>query len=405
MKILTIKTKQRTLQASGLLVFVAISIRLSAQTPNRSEIEQHYQKAQAALQAKQNAVAAQEFREILRLDPQSASAHANLGLIAFDANNYGQAAQEFRAAFKLQPKLWNAEAFLGMSEFRLGNTKEAEPVLEDAYRHVSDVRMRTRVGNDLIALSYQSGDLNPAVDILRGLEQANPEDPATLYTAYRIYSDLAARRLARLEEAAPESAQMHQVLAQLSASQDDFPEAIAQYRKALEIDPQLPGIHFELGQMILANSTEEPARQAAESELMLALASDPNNSECEYLLGEIEWLRSKPEEALQHYDKALQLRPGYVDAQVAAGKALARLGDAAGALKHLSDAVAADPRSEAAHYQLSQIYLKLGRTQDAERESATFKQLRESQAHFRALDQQFQQKSVRQQTVDQDAAH
>jgi tetratricopeptide (TPR) repeat protein len=154
--------------------------------------------------------------------------------------------------------------------------------------------------------------------------------------------------------------------------------------------------------MILANSTGEPARQEAESELRLALAADPSNPECEYLLGEIQWLRSKPEEALRHYDKALQLRPGYVDAQIAAGKSLARLGDTDGALKYLSEAVAADPQSEAAHYQLSQIYRKLGRTEDAEREAAAFQKLRESQAHFHALDQEFQQKVSRQQTADPD---
>jgi tetratricopeptide (TPR) repeat protein len=386
----------------GILLCILSSIRLTAQTTNRPEIEQHYQRAQAALEAKQDAVAAQEFRAILRLDPSNASAHANLGVVAYDANDYAQAAQEFRAALRLQPKLWNAEAFLGMSELRLGHTKEAQPLLDGAYRHVLDPRIRGRVGTDLITLAYQSNNLDKAVDILRDLEKASPNDPATLYTAYRTYSDLAAQHLSKLEATAPESAEMHEVLGQLSASQDDFPQAIAQYRKALELDPGLPAIHFALGQMILANSAEEPARQEAESELKLALASDPANAECEYLLGEIEWLRSKPKEALGHYQKALLLRPGYVDAQIAAGKSLARLGDADGALKYLSEAVAADPQSEATHYQLSQIYRKLGRTQDAERESATFQKLRESQPHFRALDQEFQQKADRQQTADPD---
>jgi tetratricopeptide (TPR) repeat protein len=393
---------KQNLLCCGVLLCLLASIRLAAQTANRAEIEQHYQRAQAALQAKQAAVAAQQFREILRLDPANASAHANLGVIAYDANDYPQAAQEFGAALKLQPKLWNAEAFLGMSELRVGNTKEAKPLLEEAYRHVQDPRVRGRVATDLIALAYQSNNLDQAVDVLRGLEKAGAKDPATLYMAYRTYSDLAAQHLSKLEAAAPESAEMHEVLGQLSASQDDFREAIAQYRKALELNPGLPGIHFALGQMILANSTEEPSRQEAESELKLALAADPSNAECEYLLGEIEWLRSKPEEALKHYQAALLLRPGYVDAQIAAGKSLARLGDNEGALKYLSEAVAADPQSEAAHYQLSQIYRKLGRTGDAEREAAAFQKIRESQAHFHALDQEFQQKAARQQTADPD---
>src|SRR5437879_5424537 len=91
---------------------------LSAQTSNRTEIEQHYKKALAALHSNQNAVAEKEFREILRLDPTNASAHANLGVIAYTEKDYARASQEFRAAIQLQPKLWNAEAFLGMSELR-----------------------------------------------------------------------------------------------------------------------------------------------------------------------------------------------------------------------------------------------------------------------------------------------
>ena len=383
---------------SGATMCVAVSISLAAQTPNRAEIEQHYHRAQEALAAKQDAVAAGEFREILRLDPGNASAHANLGVIAYSAKNYVQASEEFRTALKLQPGLWNAEAFLGMTELRLGKAQEAKPLLDDAFRRVKDARLRSEVGMDLIALCYQSSELDQAVDVLRGLVKATPEDPATLYAAYRTYSDLAASQLTKLAQVAPESAQMHQVLAQLSASQDDFAEAIAQYRKAQEIDPDSSSLHFELGQTILANSTDERARDEAESEFHLALAADPNNAECEYLLGEIAWLRSQPQEALKHYNRALALRPGLVDAHIAAGKALLRLGNSQAALQELLQAVSLDPQDAVAHYRLSQAYLSLGQTADAERESATFRKIRGSEPHFRALGQQ--QRSLRQQTVD-----
>src|SRR5438874_11552824 len=95
------------------------SARLGAQTRSSREIEQHYQKAQEALRAKQDAIAIREFREILRLDPRNASAYANLGVIAFAEKDYVQACQEFQAALKLQPSLWHARAFLGLVELRL----------------------------------------------------------------------------------------------------------------------------------------------------------------------------------------------------------------------------------------------------------------------------------------------
>ena len=374
--------------------------RLLAQTGARPEIERHYKRAQEALQSRQDAVAVREFREILRLDPKNASAHANLGVIAFTQKDYAQASQEFRTALKLQSPLWSATAFLGMSELRLRNGDEAKPLLEEAFPHVQDANLRTQVGLDLIALYYQTDDLDRALDVVRALRRAKPDEPVALYLAYRTYSDLAAQQLARLAQVAPESAQMHLILAQALASQDDFLGAIVQYRKALEIDPQLPGIHFDLGQMTLANSTDETGRVQAEREFSLALAADPANANCKYMLGEIEWLRSKPQDALKHYNQALALHPGFVDAHIAAGKALTSLGRPDEALKHLQEAIRLDPQNEVAHYRLSQAYRKLGRMQDAERELSAFRKLRDSQAPVRALYQQIQQRPVLQQTVD-----
>jgi len=373
---------------------------LAAQSGNLTQIQQHYQRAQEALQAHQDAVAIREFREILRLDPKNASAHANLGVIAFTEKDYAQASQEFREALQRQPSLWNAKAFLGMSELRRGNETEARRLLAESYPHVQDATVHAEAGIDLATLYYQSHDLELADDVLRALGRPAADSPAAIFLAYRTYSDLAAQRLAKLAEVAPESAQMHLILGQALASQDDFQGAIAQYRRALEIDSNFPGIHFELGQMILAGSSDEPARQQAETEFKQALTADPNNAECDYMLGEIEWLRSKPQEALTYYEKALALRPTLVDAHIAAGKALTSLGQPDEALKHLLQAIALDPQNEVGHYRLAQAYQKLGRAQDAEREMALFRKMRDSHAPVRTLYEQMQQRPVGRQTVD-----
>jgi tetratricopeptide (TPR) repeat protein len=382
------------------VLYLSVVSGLAAQTGNRTEIEQHYAKAQEALHSNQNAVAENEFREILHLDPKNASAHANLGVIAYTEKDYPRASQEFRAALKLQPKLWNAEAFLGMSELRQALRAIAQPLLEESFAHLQDDHLKSQVGMDIISLDYQSGDPNRAVDVLQALLRIRPVTPAVLYIAYRTYSDLAARALSNLAETAPDSPQMHQILAQASASQDDFAGAIAQYRKALEANAQLPEIHYELGQMILANSKAEPARAEAEKEFNLSLAGDPSNAYDEYTLGEIAWLRSKPENALAHYSRALDFEPAFVDAHIAAGKALTLLGRPGEALNELQKAVGIDSRNEVAHYRLAQAYRKMGRIQDADREEAAFRKLRDSHEPVRALFQQVQERMIMHQTVD-----
>ncbi|MGA2328943.1 MAG: hypothetical protein ABSH05_21950 [Bryobacteraceae bacterium] len=53
---------------------------LIAQNDTRREIRLHFERAQTALKASQLETAADEFRQILRLDPKSAAAHANVSL-------------------------------------------------------------------------------------------------------------------------------------------------------------------------------------------------------------------------------------------------------------------------------------------------------------------------------------
>jgi tetratricopeptide (TPR) repeat protein len=389
-----------------LALVVLLSAPLAAQTPaDWQEIQKHYKRATDAMQAGQNDAAEKQFREILRLDPRNAEAHANIGVIAYTEREYAQAAQEFRAALKLRPSLWNAQAFLGMSELRLGHPQEAKTYLEESFQHLQDAKLQSEAGSDLISLYYQSRDLDHALEILHVLQSAHPNDPNLLYTAYRAYTELAAHTLATLAQVAPESAQMHRILAQAQQSQDDFPGAIAQYRKALELDPRLPGLHFELGQAILANSTDEPARQEAEKEFRLAVAENSTDADSQYMLGEIEWLRTKPREALEHYSDAVRLRPDFVDAHIAMGKALTTLGRAGEALQQLSEAIRLDPQNEVAHYRLAEAYRRLGRTEDAERERAAFTKLRDSHLPVRALFQQVQERAVPHQTISPTETH
>ena len=147
---------------------------------------------------------------------------------------------------------------------------------------------------DLIPIYYDSGELNKAVDVLRTLQSAKSDGPDVLYAAYRTYSDLAAKALASLAEAAPESAPMHQILAQNLASRDDFQGAIGEYRRAIALDSRLPSLHYELAQVVLANSTEQVARNEAEQEFRRELALNPSSAESEYMLGGLlAWLQSK----------------------------------------------------------------------------------------------------------------
>jgi len=224
--------------------------------------------------------------------------------------------------------------------------------------------------------------------VVRDLERLSPNDPEVLYVVYRAYSDLAAQAVAALAQRAPDSGRMHQILAQAALTQDDVPGAIVEYRRALEIDLHLPGIHYELGRAILASSREELALQQAEHEFETELVSNPTDASSEYELGEICWSRSSLQLAVKHYARALELRAGFVDAHIALGKVLTSLGRPAEAFPHFLDASRLDPDNEIAHYKLAQAYRGIGRTEEAEREMALFLKLRKAHSPTRSASPQ-----------------
>ncbi len=360
-----------------ILAGIFICSSLAAQTSIRGEIQVHFERAQTALGANQLDTAANEFRHILQLDPKSAAAHANLGMIAYRQANYTEAIQSFSAAVKLNPSLWDAQAFLGISHVRLGHRHEGRPFLERSFQHVQNQSLRTEVGLDLIRIAQESNTLGSVTTVLQDLLQSTPNDPEVLYAAYRVHSDLAAHALETLAKSAPDSARLHQILAQAALTQDDVVGAIAEYRKVLQIDPHVPGAHLELGRAIIQASQDEAARHEALKEFEAELAANPRDADSEYELGQIYSLRSNLDAAAQHYLRALQLRPDLVDAHLALGKILSGRSDAE-AFEHFREAARLDPGNEVAHYRLSQAYRKAGKNEEADREQAIFKRLKES---------------------------
>ena len=349
-----------------LVISILTSWHLAAQTNTRAEIQLHYQRAQDAMKANELDKAADEFREILRLDPKRAEAHANLGVIAYSQANY-------------------PEAFLGLSEIRVGRTQDARPLLEKSFGHIQNRNLSIEAGTELITIDQDSNTLERAVGVVQDLLRSNPNDPNVLYIAYRTYSDLAAHAVATLSKVAPDSARMHQILAQAAGSQDDVPGAIAEYRKVLQTNSRMPGIHYELGRAILASSQEGSARQEAQKDFEAELAINPMDASSEYELGEVYSLRSDTKQAREHYSRALKRRPDLVEAHIALAKLLTDTGRRAEALPHLLEAERLDPDNETAHYRLVQAYRDSRQDQEAARELALFNKLRDSHIPTRAI--------------------
>jgi tetratricopeptide (TPR) repeat protein len=368
----------------------------------QQEIKSHFEQAQAALKAGKADVAVNEFRAVLALDPNNVEARANLGVIAFVQGDYTEAGEHFRQVLKLQPSLWKAEAMLGMCEKRLGKVRSAQALLEKSFPHLQDAKLRTQAGMDLIELDYGQGDILRTVEVLQTLERFDPTNVNIRYIAYRIFSDLAGHALDSVVLTDPDSARMHQIMAQHLVNRGDISGAIVQYQIVIQLDPGLSGAHFELGEAILQNSRSEPARDQAAKEFEAALALNRYDPKSECWLGQIYASKQDLGLALKHYSRALELDPSDVDVRVGLGKVLTAMGRPENALGHLLEAVRLDPQNAVAHYRLSAVYRQLGRTSDAQRESATFAEIRERKKRIVAVYQQMHESPANSQVIDPD---
>ena len=170
---------------------------------------------------------------------------------------------------------------------------------------MQEEKLRIQAGMELIEIYYGAGDLDKAAGIVGVLRQLAPENTDILYTAYRIYSDLAGESMLSMAMLAPKSARMHQMMAQEMARQGNTEGAIAHYREAVKIDPQLPGLRFELAEALNLSSSAADQEQV-EKEYQAALADNPFDEKAECRLGEIALRASDLDRAAG----PLQTRPG-----------------------------------------------------------------------------------------------
>ena len=367
------------------LVFLLGSSVAQTAVSKASQIRAHRQQAQAALKRKDVEAAATEFRAVLALDPQNAEAYINLGVIAFSQSDCRTASQHLRKALAVQPSITQAQALLGICEKRLGN-RSAQTLLEVSFSKLTDPQLRTQVGMELVGLYYQQGASERAVPVVQRLVDLNPDDVDILYMAQRLYGELAGDTLNKLAVLAPSSARMQQVIAQRLVNAGDLKGAIEHYKNALDINPRLPGVHYELAQAILESSPSDFAAEAeAEKELEAAIAMDGDNAKVQCALGKIALLRSDSEKAHAYYQRAFASDPSDTEAQLGLGRVLMALEKPQEAKKYLEMTVKSDPLNDAAHYRLALAYKRLQMAGEAQKEMHLFEEIKKTKDQVRAL--------------------
>jgi tetratricopeptide (TPR) repeat protein len=289
-------------------------------------------------------------------------AQRDAGIAAFNAGRYSEALKDLSAADKNDE---TAQLFLALTEAATGDCASAIPAL---------VREPLkRLGGIAAVKCYSStGDTAHEFATLARLEHQFPNDADVLYLSAKQHMKAFNDASFAMFQRTPSSYRVHELSADIFEVQNRFDDAIAEYRKAIELNPNAPDLHFRLGRALLLQSHSPEVLEQAAAEFRSELKLNPEDASCEFQLGQIAQVETKSDEARTHFERALKLTPDFVQALIALGR-LEK--SSPRAIELLSRATRLEPNNEAAHYALLTAYRDSGQMDKAKAEKVTLDKL------------------------------
>ncbi|HKR26254.1 MAG TPA: tetratricopeptide repeat protein [Acidobacteriaceae bacterium] len=316
------------------------------------------------------ACAAAEFKEAVRLEPHSAEAHFDLGLVRQKQQQTAAAINEFRLALQYDPALLQAHC-------ALGSTLSDPAGAEAEFRKALAVNPHTICALDGIAqVLVQERRYDAALDYWREALRLQPDAPdLQLSLATAMYKDAKAREadglppldgvgvadairlVQELLKRQPGMTPAYFALGNIYANERRNREAADEYQEVVRRSPaDMVALAAEVKALIDASAYAEalaPARdyvlrkpkdpaghvmlgtvyqqlgdyQKAEPELERGVAGAPNDFEARYQLGLVLARMDKPKQALPQLQKAVAIRPGDRAAQYQLVAVLRSLGE------------------------------------------------------------------------------
>jgi tetratricopeptide (TPR) repeat protein len=249
-------------------------------------------------------------------------------------------------------------------------------LLAHGYARDSILHLEKGQADDLLGVALlESGRAREAVDRLEAALEKRPNDPDLLFYLAQAHAQLSKQVVEALRASSPDSPRTHQVLAEAQAAVGNRAAAEQHFRTALSKRPDLRGVHYALGELFLESGDYERAEPEFRAETQLASGS----AAAAYKLGLVLSNLGRTAEAVAEFKRADELQPEMPETLLELGKALNASGDAKSSEGYLRRVLALEQNSrlaESAHFELAQVYRKLGREADAEREMQAFQELR-----------------------------
>jgi Flp pilus assembly protein TadD len=194
--------------------------------------------------------------------------------------------------------------------------------------------------------------------------------PATeFYREFNIAADLSEKHQfaeaipvwRKAVELNPDDPRAHNNLGAALVETGKQDEAMVEYRRSLELNDQSSQAHNNLGSLL----AQEGRMDEALAQFERAVDLNPGNGRAQCNLGAALSEKGRTDEALDHLRKGVAIEPKFADGQGNLGAALARAGALDEALEHIALAVEMAPRSVEYRYNYGRVLAAKGRFADA----------------------------------------
>jgi tetratricopeptide (TPR) repeat protein len=341
----------------GTLLLWLVAPATAAGQASEDQIEAHFRAGQQALEQREFARAADEFKKVLALDPTLLEAEVNLGLAYQALFEYDLAARHLAKALRERPNLLGPNVIVGMDYLKLGSPVKAIPFLQQALK----LHPLNRDAREALASSYLGQDnFRGAAEQFRQLALLDSDKSNAWFKLGHEYLDLAARLAYRGAHLYRESAWGHRFLGDLLLQRDRSEDAVKEYEKALGSDPRQSGLHTSIGQAYLRAQKWDQAETEFHRELQL----DSQNEPAWLGLANLALARSQAASALECVRKVWQISPEFLATQ----RDFPTIEIRQEAAKALRANVQSEPEGAAKHFLLAGFYAATNESAGADRE-------------------------------------
>jgi choline-sulfatase len=235
----------------------------------------------------------------------------------------------------------------------------------------------------LAAVYKEVGRTAEAAAGFRRLIELDPRDNRAYFMLAQIHAeqkqfDAALALLQRAVDVGSERAPLHNLMAECYIELKRYDEAERELDRALTLNPELPTAHYNLALIREARGDLAGAAEAYERELAIV----PRSYKAHFNLAKLYGRLGRSDGMLAHFERAVELMPTFALGHLYLAKAYLDRGDLARALdltrKGLALKVEEPAMAPFGHFLLADIYNRLGRFADAERELAVARRLQGS---------------------------